>query len=155
MDIDNEIQKLSDNRLLKSEKEIYEFEHAIANILNMNDVNCIKYLCLGFDDSTEQDEVMFGLVHAIESYDRVFGTDNSLFEFSKAIPDMYPRAPKWVEIFHKRILNDETSRIAYAKIISKADSSVKAIVVDVINQIAKKNPAKSETVAREFITNLK
>ncbi|PAF37579.1 hypothetical protein CHH58_07975 [Terribacillus saccharophilus] len=66
MDILVELQNLKDNRLLRDDQEVEKFEKAIKNILKMKDGNNIPLLCQGFDDETENDEVMFGLIHAIE-----------------------------------------------------------------------------------------
>ncbi|WP_229757546.1 Imm30 family immunity protein [Paenibacillus marchantiophytorum] len=47
----------------------------------MNQVDHLKNLCSGFDDATEHDDVMFGLIHAIESYDKTIGAET-------VIPDL-------------------------------------------------------------------
>ncbi|MFP7476957.1 Imm30 family immunity protein [Terribacillus saccharophilus] len=78
MDILVELQNLKDNRLLRDDQEVEKFEKAIENILKMKDGNRITFLCQGFDDDTENDEVMFGLIHAIESYDNIVGSVSSL-----------------------------------------------------------------------------
>ncbi|APM39140.1 Imm30 family immunity protein [Clostridium kluyveri] len=154
MDINIEAKKLKDNRLLKTEEEIRNFEQAVENIISMKDVNNIKYLCLGFDDSTEHDEVMFGLIHAIESYDKMFGAEEALAKLAEAIPDMYPHAKEWVKVLHKRILNDAPSRKIYVKVISNSDSSIKKTVIDLFSDIMEKNPSKFEMAVNEFLAGL-
>jgi hypothetical protein len=154
MDINFEAKKLKDSRLLKTKAEIISFEQAIENIISFKDVNNIKYLCLGFDDSTEHDEVMFGLIHAIESYDKIYGAEEALVKFAETIPDMYPHAKGWVTIFHKRILNDELSRKIYLKVISNSNSSTKKVVVDLFKEIIEKNPSKFEMAVNEFLAGL-
>ncbi|MGG1516932.1 Imm30 family immunity protein [Paenibacillus oryzisoli] len=90
MHIENVVQMLVENRLLRNEQEIVHFEEAIATISKENKVENIKYLCLGFDDKTEKDEVMFGLVHAIEAYDNVFGSKTTLTVLASSLPNMLP-----------------------------------------------------------------
>ena len=54
-------------------------EDKMLSLFKQHEGVCCKYiqkiwnLCLSFDDATEHDEVMFGLIHAIESYDKTFG----------------------------------------------------------------------------------
>lgn len=65
MDKESYIKVLKENRKLKNDNEIEIFEDAIEKLLETNDVKC---LYCGFDNDTEEEEVMFGLVHAVESY---------------------------------------------------------------------------------------
>jgi hypothetical protein len=75
--------------------------------LGLNEIDHISNLCLGFDDETEHDEIMFGLVHAIESYDKTFGLEKSLTKIAESFPVMLPQAKEWTKIIHKRILNQD------------------------------------------------
>lgn len=66
MDVNKELKKIYNNRLSQSQKEIIEFEEALSNLISLKDTAIINELCMGFDDDTEQYEIMFGLVHGIE-----------------------------------------------------------------------------------------
>ncbi|WP_282141066.1 Imm30 family immunity protein [Cytobacillus oceanisediminis] len=66
MDIKSELKKIYTNRFLQSQKEISNFEGALRNLIGLGDTSVITDLCMGFDDDTEQYEIMFGLVHGIE-----------------------------------------------------------------------------------------
>jgi hypothetical protein len=155
MDIKSQTQILVDSRMLRTENEIQQFENAIANILNMNEVEHIKNLCLGFDNATEHDEVMFSLIHAIESYDKTFGSEKPLQQFAASIQSMLPHASEWVKTLNKRILNHDLSRRVYAEVISNCDTGIKNIVLQLINEIKDKNPKKFETSVSEFLSNVK
>lgn len=155
MDINNQTQILIDNRLLRTQQEIQQFEQAIVIILNMNEVEHIKNLCLGFDDATEHDEVMFGLIHAIESYDKTFGSEKSLTTLAKSLPTMLPQAQEWVKTLQKRVLNHDLSRRVYAEVISKVDLSIKDIVFQLVNEIKDRNPKKFESSVSDFLSNVK
>lgn len=152
MYIDSLTSILINSRILRTEIEIQQFEDAIANIVNMNELDHINNLCLGFDDATEHDEVMFGLIHAIESYDKTFGLKEPLQKLAQSIPSMLPHAREWAKTLHKRILNHPPSRRVYAEIISTSDTGIKRIVVQLINEIKVKNPNKFESSASEFLT---
>lgn len=95
MNIKDEIKKLQQNRLLKNEDEVINFEETIGNLLSLKDAKLIKDLCSGFDDSTNNHEVMFGLIHAIEEFEG----EERLLEMAKAIPDMLPHATEMTQKF--------------------------------------------------------
>jgi hypothetical protein len=154
MDVNIQTQILVNSRKLRTEIEIRQFENAITNFLRMNQVDHIKNLCLGFDDSTEHDEVVFGLIHAIESYDKTFGSVDPLKKFSESIPSMLPHAKEWLKTLHKRILNHEPSRRVYAEVISNSDIFTKSTVIQLVNEIKDKNPSKFETSVSEFMSDL-
>ena len=67
MDIKSHLERLYDNRLLENENEIRDFNESLMEVIEYNDVSVITDLCLVLDDETEQFEVMFGLIHGIES----------------------------------------------------------------------------------------
>ena len=155
MDITSLTKMLVENRHLRTELEIQQYEQAISSILNMNRIEHIRHLCLGFDDETERDDVMFGLIHAIESYDKNFGAHEPLVKLAESLNAMLPHAREWVKTLHKRILNHEPSRKIYADVISGVDVGTKQIVVEIMNEIKNKNPMKFEATASEFLTSIK
>jgi hypothetical protein len=152
LDILSLTQTLIENRLLRNQEEILSFEQTISSILNKKDLNHIRNLCLGFHDATEHDEVMFGLIHAIESYDNLFSSEQSLKELAASIPFMLPHAKGWAKTLHKRILNHDPSRKIYSKVISKSDVNIKVIVLQLVNEIKERNPGKFEATVAEFIS---
>ena len=83
-------------------------------VIEYNDVSVITDLCLVLDDETEQFEVMFGLIHGIESLYKN-NIEEGLVCIAKAVPKMINSAKEWVEILHYRILNHPQVRLAYGK----------------------------------------
>lgn len=154
LDINHEILRLQQSRLLRTEKEIKDFEEAIENILELNDVNHIPALFKGFDDNTNNDEVMFGLIHAIESYDNEHGIDISMKRLIESIPQMYSEAKEWIKILNKRILNDDFARHAYIKVLSESDLDNKKLIVEIITEIKDENPAQFEKSANDLIVRI-
>nr|WP_285813689.1 Imm30 family immunity protein [Rossellomorea marisflavi] len=137
--------------MLRNEEEITAFEQAISSILDLKKLNHIRSLCLGFHDTTENDEVMFGLIHAIESYDDFFYSEQSLKELAESLPYMLPHAKEWAKTLYNRILNHEPSFKEYKKVISTADASVKEMVLQFVNEIKERNPKRFETSVDEFV----
>ena len=130
--------------MLRDEIEVEKFEQSIGSILEMKDVSHIKILCQGFDDLTDNDEVMFGLIHAIESYDNIVGSEASLKVLVNSIPEMLPHAKEWLKILHKRILNHEPSRNIYKKMIPTLNIDVQDYIVSQLTSIKEQNPSRFE-----------
>ena len=154
MDIAVEITKLKNNRLLKDGHEVEKFEQSIESILEMKDVSHIEILCQGFDDLTDNDEVMFGLIHAIESYDNIVGSEASLKVLVNSIPQMLPHAREWLKILHKRILRHEPSRNIYKKMIPTLDIDVQDYIVSQLTSIKEKNPSQFEKSVNSILDSL-
>lgn len=140
MGIDNYARILKENRLLRNNEEIERFEKALESIVNNNNYKDIKYLCAAFDDSTDNDEVMFGLVHAVESYDSMFDLVDTMTELIKTIPEIVAYAREWVKILIKRILNDENSLRVYIDVLNDCDNSFKSLLIPLMIEIQCENP---------------
>lgn len=151
MDIKTEIFKLQKNRLLRNSTEVNEFESAIENIISLKDVKLVKDLCSGFDDQTEDHEVMFGLVHAIEDFEG----EEGLLEMTNAIPSMLPHAKEWATILNYRILNHEPSRKLYVNVLKKVNKSVKDIVIGILKNIKLEDLARFENSVNEVLSSIK
>lgn len=151
MDIKTEIFKLQKNRLLRNATEVNEFESAIENIISLKDVKLVKDLCSGFDDQTEDHEVMFGLVHAIEDFEG----EEGLIEMTNAIPSMLPHAKEWATILNYRILNHEPSRKLYVNVLKKVNKSVKDIVIGILKNIKLEDLARFENSVNEVLSSIK
>lgn len=150
-----ELTELKNNRLLRDESEVGKFEKSIENIIDMEDVNHIEILCQGFDDLTENDEVMFGLIHAIESYDKTVSSEISLKVLANSIPKMLPHAKEWLKILHKRILNHEPSRNIYKEIIPTLNSDIQQYIVSQLNNIKESNPSRFEESVNSILNFIK
>jgi hypothetical protein len=139
INIDEETKKLINNRLMLNNMQINAFEEAMANIFSLNDVNHIEKLCLGFDDKTEQDDVMFGLIHSIEAYDKTFGMEESTNKFISASKNLTPHATNWLDIMLIRYLNDDGYRNVLKKELKKADIISKNVILEALNRISLKD----------------
>ena len=93
---------LLETRKLSTEKDIKIFEHTIEKICSYEKPEYIISLCKGFCDDTEDYEVMYGLVHAIEN----LGADNYLYWTFWGMINM-KEAKEWSKIFMYGMLNDE------------------------------------------------
>ncbi|MED4014475.1 Imm30 family immunity protein [Sutcliffiella cohnii] len=139
MDVKSELKKIYANRLLRSPKEISNFEEALSNLIGLGDISVITELCTAFDDDTEQYEIMFGLVHGIEHLYRE-NIEEGLYLVALAVPSVIVRAREWMEILHYRILNHEQVRRAYGSILSKLEVMTKEVIINLLKDIKREDP---------------
>ncbi|WP_062050326.1 Imm30 family immunity protein [Bacillus sp. JCM 19034] len=139
MDVKSELNKIYTNRLLQSQEEIDAFEEALGNIIGLEDKSVITELCMGFDDDTEQYEVMFGLVHGIEHLYKE-NIEDGLYLIAIAVPSVIDRAREWMEVLHYRILNHEQVRRVYGNMLSKLDDNSKEIIINLLRDIKSEDP---------------
>lgn len=127
------------NRLMRTDEEFKQFEKAREEIIDNDDYKGIKYLCEGFDDNTEEHEVMWGLLHTVEYY-YSYSSDKPLKEFISAIPNICSRAREWVELMIMRILNHKEATNVYIKVAKECDNKLKLILIELMEEIKKEDP---------------
>lgn len=151
MDIRSEVKRLYDCRLLRNQLECEEFDNLLEKLADCTDEKIIKDLCMVFDDETEEEEVMFGLVHFIEGFEM----EKYLTEMPKALPKMIENAKEWAMVLNKRILNNDLYRSEYAKILVDMNDNIKLTVINLLNGIISDNPKRFENTANEILSQLK
>ena len=164
MDIKSHLKRLYDNRLLENENEIRDFNESLMEVIEYNDVSVITDLCLVLDDETEQFEVMFGLIHGIESLYKN-NIEEGLVCIAKAVPKMINSAKEWVEILHYRIwklvqlrrqiiLNHPQVRLAYGKVLSEFDPSITISIKELLIDIKNEDPDMFSESVNEVIKSI-
>lgn len=151
MDSKSEIKRLYNCRFLKNQSECEEFDNVLENLADCDDEKLIKDLCMVFEDETQEEEVMFGLVHLIEDFEM----GKYLTEMPKALPKMVENAKEWAMLLNKRILNNDLYRIEYAKILVGMNNDIKLTVINLLNEIIVDNPKRFESTAKEILSKLK
>ena len=115
MSQDTLIDILQVNRLMRSPEEVTAFENALAELEKNPKNEYLPSLHLVLDDGCEHQEVMFGLVHVLESFD----VKEQLQAFVFVVPQLIVTAPDWTKILHNRILNDESACRLYQEILQE------------------------------------
>lgn len=118
MSQDTLIDILQANRLMRSPEEVTAFENALAELEKNPKNEYLPSLHLVLDDGCEHQEVMFGLVHILESFD----LKEQLEAFVSVAPQLIIAAPEWTGILHNRILNDESAGRLYQDILHSVNS---------------------------------
>ncbi|NER22701.1 MAG: hypothetical protein F6J86_30260 [Symploca sp. SIO1B1] len=113
------IQILEENKLMQSLEEVAAFEYALAQLAENLPKENLPALHLILDDRSKQPEVMFSLVHFLES----FALDEQLQSFISVVPQLVATAPDWTRILHTRILNDEVACRCYQEKLHAINAS--------------------------------
>ncbi|CAM3510594.1 Imm30 family immunity protein [Zobellia roscoffensis] len=153
METEKEVKRLIANRLMRSDEEIENFEEAMNALYRVNDIDNIKFYCQAFDDNTEDRAVMFSLIHGIEAYDQIFGTDRATEKFLESIHFMKEKAKEWLETMVLRVLNDDASRKEMIQQVKLENISSENLMLlkQVIENLIKRNPNKFEANGIEVL----
>jgi hypothetical protein len=111
------IEVLEANHLLLSPDEVAAFEHALAELTQNPNPDDLPKLHLTLNDACQQPEVMFSLVHFLESFD----LQEQLQAFIQVLPDLVKRAAEWTTILHTRIMNDAIAQAAFEELVRSMD----------------------------------
>ena len=99
------INALYKSKLLRTDNEIKTFEENLELLSETFDEGDIVELCSVFDDNTEHSEVMFGMVHLLETLSSEEVFENTV----KGLIKMSETSPEWTDIIVGRCLNDKYS----------------------------------------------
>lgn len=127
------------------------FEESLEEIGAEENVAHIAILCQGFDDATEHEEVMFGLVHTIEGYDHHSSPEEAISNFIVAAPTMLPQAADWLRTMLVRILNDVNSRLLFSQLLTTSNPTAKEAIQMMLQKISAEDPAKFEAKVNEVV----
>lgn len=129
------ISTLKENKLMRSREEVLAFDNALTELaLNTADVD-LEELHLVLDDNCEHEEVMWGIIHFLESFD----ASKQLQALLNVIQELAYSAPGWTEIIHYRIFNDEPTRFLYQDMLKYVDLNTQQIATKILSDIARKH----------------
>lgn len=145
------IARLYENRLLRTELECEQFDLALEGLAGDTEDAVIHQIFKVFDDDTEQEEVMFSLVHFVESVQM----EMYLTQLLESLPDMLEHARNWAIVLNTRILNDDNYRKDYAEIAALMPVKIKRCLAFLLEEIKEDNPRLFERKANYILAKLK
>lgn len=111
-------------------------DKALAQVMAHRDKACILPLLYLLDDSTQQDEGMFSIIHAVESFD----DKTYVKELLVALPKLRLSSPKWASILLMRGLNNENIKKIIVQELERADREIKDSAAWLCEKINERNP---------------
>jgi hypothetical protein len=143
------IAQLGDEIRDRRDNYVQRSEEVLGQIAGFHDPSSIGLLMPLLDDHAEYDELMFSIIHAIESFD----DDIYVREILRHLPGFLAQSPRWTTIIHMRILNSPQTLAAYGSAIKTLSNPEKRAVHDVLNLVRRKN-AKFEAPADSLLALL-
>ena len=131
---------LETNKLMRSPDEVTAFENALASLADRPQKEDLPDLHLILDDRCEQPEVMFGLIHFLESFD----VSAQIQAFFTVVPQLMLVASEWTRILHSRILNDDDACRLYRDILHSLNSKEPNFVRQLLEESASYHLNKRE-----------
>lgn len=139
---------LSRNRLLETKEQVSAFEKALEQVASHPEAaNHLRELHLVLDDQTRQTEVMYGLVHLLESFD----VEQQLRAFLEVFPQLMKQAPEWVKTLHFRLLNDDGARGTYRALLRNANTPSRTLALSALADILETEDAPLRDHASEVL----
>ncbi len=131
---------LQANRLMRSDKEVLAFEDALAELAKNPKSEYLPALHLVLDDRCQHEEVMFSLIHFLES----FAVKEQIQAFIDVLPNLLTSAPEWTKIIYYRILNDQSAYALYIDILNSLDSPTRNLISNLLENITQeRQPIKN------------
>ena len=118
----NELETIIKN--VDDESFVTNFEKKLEEIYLTEDSKMIGYLIKLLDDKFLHDEIMFSIIHTIES----FNDEIYVAEIIKSIPEFVLNSPRWASIIHMRIINSSDTLNAYIEEIKSSSSYDKKVL---------------------------
>jgi Immunity protein 30 len=134
------INVLETNKFMRSPDEVTAFENALASLADRPQDEDLPDLHLILDDRCEQPEVMFGLIHFLESFD----VSAQIQAFVTVVPQLMLVASEWTRIIHSRILNDDDACRLYRDILHSLNSQKPNFVRQLLEESASYHLNKRE-----------
>lgn len=112
-------------------------DETIATLMRQPDPRCIEPLLLALDDHVKQDEGMFSIIHAAESFD----DDRYIEALLVVLPKLREKAPKWASIVLMRVLNNAQTMLVLTRKLRVAETRVKEAVEWLCERINERSPS--------------
>jgi hypothetical protein len=135
----NAEKELMNNRKMETDEQIESFERALNLIFSRHDFNDFESLIKGFDDNTENVEVMYSLVHAVEYFAEQKGSKEYVKKILSCLKLMNPHALNWADIVILRILNNEDYYTSLQEAVLEKSCDMDMFKL-IMNRLIKRNP---------------
>lgn len=147
MEKNDYIKQLFHARKLRSDEEYQLFENAFEKLDKTITSDDLNEICKVFCDDTEDDEMMFNLIHLIERLPE----DDYLKGIAINSPNMV-EGYNWAIILNRRILNNRQSHYKYINIINTLKQFDKTKILELLFDVKKNTPEKFSEKIDEFFT---
>ncbi|WP_046214902.1 Imm30 family immunity protein [Paenibacillus wulumuqiensis] len=147
--MNNYVNTLYQIRLLETQEECEEFDQLLEILDNEQNFD-LKDLFMVFDENTLEEEVMFGLVHYVESFE----AEDYLRSLLDSLINIPSHSIYWIEILLKRILNNDEYKKTLISILGSQDERIDFQLKSILQSVQEDNPARFSSPVDEVLTKL-
>jgi len=136
-----------DVRELDSKESSKQFNEALRSLEWPIEKDKLIQLHKVFYDDTKSVDVLWNLVHALESFPK----KDQIDAFLCAIPEMGKDAEEWVEILLTRILNDDECADIFKRTLKESGNQAQSEVRKYLSEIAKEKEDPLSATAHSLL----
>jgi hypothetical protein len=129
---------------MRTPEDAEAFDEALKALYETRDPATLPSFFAAFDDATEYQDVMWGLVHTTKA----FALRDYLRELGLAVPKMLPRAKEWAKLLHLRLLSSEKETQAYSKLIPTFPERTQQAIRKLLTELAAEEPEEVEGIKK-------
>lgn len=144
------INRLINARNLNTDEDYTQFESALKQLDERINIEDVYDICKAFTDTTNDDEVMFGIIHLIE---KLQGE-----EYLKCISICTPtmtEAHEWAMTLNKRIINSDRYYMMYIDVINSLGIELKEKLLRLLVDVKNDNPKRFSEKVDFILENTK
>lgn len=136
------------NRLLKNSNEIAIFEDNLTKLAETFNEDDIIELCQILDDKTDDSEVMFGIIHLLET----LSTKQAFINTVIGVVKLKSMSREWANIIIYRCLNDEYSVGMIREIYVTLDDEIRTEFSELLKEIKKEDEERFGKTISEILS---
>jgi len=129
------LEKLNKYQNFDINNNIEQFEKTLDDIGKLNNSQSIGNLVKYFNDESDYPEILFNIVHLIETFD----DHTYLNELLPSMPWMVKNTPDWAKTLHYRILNSPKTYELYIDIFPSLSQQIKSCLKQLLSEIKKED----------------
>jgi hypothetical protein len=138
------LQRLARINTSRTDSFVSEFESLLEEILRLRDPDCIRQLLVFFEDDPPFEELMFSIIHSIESFD----DPTYIRELLQGLQELSARSPRWATILLMRVLNADPARLELIRQLGSAGHDIREKVRGMVRDLAARRPKFAEKAAQ-------
>lgn len=117
-----------------NEENVEVFEDLVQEAFQTHDGKMLGPLLVCLDDSCDFDEVMFGLIHAVEA----FGCADYFAVLAERLNPILSKSPRWGSILVTRIMNSQDAYSRFLAKLSEQDQATKNEAIALMRRLSAK-----------------
>lgn len=145
MKLEDLVLQLQKNRKVFEDIEIILFLQALEGIQANRTYENIPLLLTGFDDEADDPEMMYEIIHAVESYFQEIGSELYLKILFDSLVEVSEYGGIWMKLMIKRVLNSISCRNSAIYILKTCDLKTRDFLYTLLAEIKDENAVQFGT----------